>query len=74
MRTFTIAEVQDGLADLIGGMHPAEMETDNSGQLIIYTSLFRQNDGTYSDSPDPNYQDEICYEDYLVALINKDKS
>jgi hypothetical protein len=52
-KTFTIAEVQDGIQDLVGGAHPGEMSTDNDGQLVIYTGIFRWDDGTYHDEPDP---------------------
>ena len=33
-------------------------ETDNQGQIIIYTNLFRWQDGSIRDTPDPTYSDE----------------
>jgi hypothetical protein len=47
--TFTVAEVQDGIIEEVSGAHPAEMETDNEGQLIIYTGIYRWKDGSYHD-------------------------
>ena len=32
-------------------------ETDNHGQIVIYTGLFRWKDQTVRDCPDPNYDD-----------------
>lgn len=49
MATYTIAQVQDGIIDLVGGAHPGEMETDNEGQLVIYTGIYRWSDGSYHD-------------------------
>lgn len=49
MRTFTKAEVQDALIEEASGLDPIEMETDNEGQLIIYTGIFLWKDGSYRD-------------------------
>lgn len=32
-------------------------ETDNDGQILIYTNLFRWNDGTIRNQPDPSWED-----------------
>ena len=53
MKTFTNAEVQDVLIEEASGLHPAEMETDNEGQLIIYTGIYRWSDGTCHDESEP---------------------
>ena len=31
--------------------------TDNCGQIIIYTNLYRWNDQTIRDEPDPSWED-----------------
>ncbi len=50
MATFTIAEVQDSIVDQVGGPHlVSQMETDNDGQLVLYTGIFKWSDGTYHD-------------------------
>lgn len=36
----------------------ADMQTDNEGQILIYTGMYRQKDGTISDSPDPSYDEK----------------
>jgi hypothetical protein len=51
MATYTIAEVQDGIIDLVSGVAPCELDTDNKGQLVIYTGVYRWDDGTYHDEP-----------------------
>lgn len=57
MRTFNVPEAQEVIIDMTNGIDPREMEVDNHGQLLIYTGLFRWEDGTYRDEPDPDYKD-----------------
>lgn len=55
MKMFTQAEVYD----MINTKSPGgDVQTDNEGQLVIYTGIYLWNDGTYHDEPDPNYEDE----------------
>lgn len=49
MATLTRAEVQDAIIEQSNGIEPVEMETDNDGQLILYTGIFVWKDGTYHD-------------------------
>jgi hypothetical protein len=58
MRTFTAAEIQEIIIDTVNGISPCEMQTDNQGQLVIYFGIFRQQDGTYAEQPDPNQEEE----------------
>ena len=44
-----IKSLQDGSADI---------QTDNSGQLIVYSQLFEHNDGTIHETVDPHYNDD----------------
>lgn len=43
-----VVELQNGTADL---------QTDNYGQVIIYTGVFKQADGGLSEGPDPNFEE-----------------
>lgn len=52
MKVFTVAEVQDALIEMVSGVHPVEMDVDNEGQLIVYTGIYRWNDGTYHEEPE----------------------
>lgn len=60
MRIFTRDEAysQFTLAwDKEGKLLPSpEFEKDERGQIIVYTNLFRWNDGSYRDEPDPDYE------------------
>lgn len=37
----------------------ADVQTDNQGQLVIYTGLFQHGDGTIQDCPDPESEDDV---------------
>lgn len=41
--------------DILDGR--ADMQTDNSGQVIVYGQVFRHTDGTVHPFPDPNWID-----------------
>ncbi len=36
----------------------SDIQTDNHGQLIVYTGVFLQADGTESNMPDPNWVED----------------
>lgn len=51
MKTYTEAEV-DTLTDIKA--EGVELCHDNQGQIVLYTGIFRWNDGTFRDEPDPS--------------------
>lgn len=53
MQTFTVLEVQEDIQDGALDVHPDAMKTDNEGQLIIYTGIWRWKDGSYHDEKEP---------------------
>jgi hypothetical protein len=58
MQTFTKEEVHDDIVDGVSDFHPDNHATDNQGQLIIYTGIYRWADGSYHDEPDPALANE----------------
>ena len=54
MKTFTAEEARD-IIDQLSHDSLCEYNTDNEGQLIIYTNVYRWNDGTFRDEPDPSW-------------------
>lgn len=52
MKTYTWQEVLQMIAS-----GQCEDETDNEGQIVIYTGVFRHNDGSIKDLPDLDYED-----------------
>lgn len=56
MNTYTEQEAMQSITDDVNcGIDMSE--TDNQGQVVIYTGIFRWNDGTYHEEPDPNYEE-----------------
>jgi len=47
-------EVVHHLTRMIANNDPADLPTDIDGQLVIYTRLFRWNDGSFHDHADPS--------------------
>jgi hypothetical protein len=54
MKTYTKEEYIKLLADGCG-----EMQSDNKGQIIVYTGIFLWKDGTVRDEPDPKYDNSV---------------
>ena len=54
MNAYSIVEVLLAIIHMMS-RHPDDMETDNEGQLIMYTGIYRQSDGSYADQPDPTF-------------------
>lgn len=52
MKTLTVAEFQDYLAELVQDAKPCELELDNEGQITIYTGVYYWQDGTLHDQPE----------------------
>lgn len=53
IRVFTLEEVAADILDGVSDFHPDNHETDNEGQLIIYTGIYRWKDGSYHDEAEP---------------------
>jgi hypothetical protein len=51
-KKFNTTQIQTALIQMVEDIVPASMDTDNEGQLIIYTDIYRWSDGTYSDEPE----------------------
>jgi hypothetical protein len=58
MRTLTEDEFRKEITQAIYNGN-ADMQTDNSGQYIVYSGWWAWGDGTFRDIPDPSYQDDI---------------
>lgn len=53
MAVLTETEVVRQMVELVTQEHPDLMDTDNQGQLVIYTGIFQWQDGTYHDEVEP---------------------
>lgn len=58
MRIITHTEFAEDLARRAESGELDE-QTDNSGQIVIYTNYWLWGDKTIRDLPDPSYQDDI---------------
>ncbi len=56
MAQFDVAQIQDAIIEMASGVAPCEMEADNDGQLVIYTGIYRWEDGTYHDESEAEVQ------------------
>ena len=45
-------EVIDMIVVGVSDGHPGDLNTDNDGQLVVYTGIYRWEDGTYHESPE----------------------
>lgn len=55
MRTFTVAEVEDIMIEVASDIQPGEAIVDESGQIIMYTGIYRWSDGSFRDVSENNY-------------------
>ncbi len=56
MTSFTEQEAIDNIIEDVRANGTVGQETDNHGQIIIYTGIFQWNDGSLRDEPDPDLQ------------------
>ncbi len=52
-KKLTVEEINDIISKLTFN----DACTDSSGELILYLGVFEQRDSSFSDKPDPNYDD-----------------
>jgi hypothetical protein len=55
MKTFTVAEVVDIIIEAASDTEPCEVFTDEDGEIVIRTSIYRWNDGSFRDVSESNY-------------------
>lgn len=48
MTKLTKSEILDQLRVLVSNIDPEDLDTDNDGQLIIYTDIYKHPDGSFS--------------------------
>ncbi len=58
MRIYTQAEVDAATKTISGSGELGELLEDNTGQLVIYTGIFRWSDGTYRDEAEPQEEED----------------
>lgn len=56
MTTFSEQEAIENVIEDVKTNGVVGQETDNHGQIVIYTGIFLWNDGSYRDEPDPDLQ------------------
>ena len=50
---YTETQVGEKIIKLVENNYPADYDVDNDGQLLVYTGIYRWEDGTYHTTPDP---------------------
>lgn len=44
----TRQEVIDTIVEALSGSNPDDLETDNEGQILVHTGIYRHADGSYN--------------------------
>ena len=56
-----ILKSEQEVQSYLRGRH-LELSDDGQGQIVLYTGIFRWNDGTFRDQVDPSWDDaDICF-------------
>jgi len=52
-KALTSIEVMDMIREGVNGGHPDDLHTDDEGQVIVYTGIYRwKSDGSYHEEPE----------------------
>jgi hypothetical protein len=74
MAQFSIEQVAEMLMNKLLDNHPDDLGTDNQGQLVIYSEIYRWNDGTYHDSEDTYSPLEEELQQHCVDMYNQERA